>query len=137
MRPTSRAISIAVSVAVLGVGAQQTAPSQSPASRVAALAAAKDTLQELSDSIEALSGSVSQAVVQVFSTGYTLSEEDGDSNTTNTGLVTKQHSSGSGVVLSPDGYIVTNNHVVKNARRIRIQLASAPDEPAATDSSAL
>jgi serine protease Do len=43
-------------------------------------------------------------------------------------LVTKQRSSGSGVVLSPDGYIVTNNHVVRNARRIRVQLASLPDE---------
>ncbi len=137
MGPTVRAVSIAVSVAVFGLGAQQTAPSSNPASRVAALAAAKDTLHELSDSIEALSGSVSQAVVQVFSTGYTLSEEEGDSNTTNTGLVTKQHSSGSGVILSSDGYIVTNNHVVKNARRIRIQLASVPDEPGASDSTAL
>jgi serine protease Do len=137
MTPTARAISIAVSVAVFELSAQQTAQSPPPASRVAALAAAKDTLHELSNSIEALSSSVSQAVVQVFSTGYTLSEEDGDSETTNTGLVTKQHSSGSGVVLSADGYIVTNNHVVKNARRIRIQLASAPDEPGATESSAL
>jgi serine protease Do len=138
MRPTARAISIAVSVAVFGVGAQQSASPQSAgASRVAALAAARDTLHELSDSIEALSGSVSQAVVQVFSTGYTVSEEDGDSDTTNTGLVTKQHSSGSGVVLSSDGYIVTNNHVVKNARRIRIQLASVPDEPGTSDSATL
>lgn len=30
---------------------------------------------------------------------------------------------GSGVVISPDGYIVTNAHVVQNARRIRIVLA--------------
>jgi serine protease Do len=32
------------------------------------------------------------------------------------------------VILGADGYILTNNHVVKNARRVRIQLASTPDD---------
>jgi serine protease Do len=98
-------------------------------SRVAALAASKDSLHQLSDSIEALSQTVSPAVVQVFSTGYALADEEteaGDASAT--GLVTKQRSSGSGVVLSADGFIVTNNHVVRNARRVRVQLASPPDE---------
>jgi serine protease Do len=97
--------------------------------RVAALAASKDSLHQLSESIEALSQTVSPAVVQVFSTGYALADEEaeaGDASTT--GLVTKQRSSGSGVVLSADGFIVTNNHVVRNARRVRVQLASPPDE---------
>ncbi|SFT90982.1 Do/DeqQ family serine protease [Algoriphagus locisalis] len=31
-------------------------------------------------------------------------------------------SSGSGVIISPDGYIVTNNHVVENANRLEISL---------------
>lgn len=31
-------------------------------------------------------------------------------------------SSGSGVIISPDGYIVTNNHVVENASRLEISL---------------
>lgn len=31
-------------------------------------------------------------------------------------------SSGSGVIISPDGYIVTNNHVVENATRLEISL---------------
>jgi len=31
--------------------------------------------------------------------------------------------------LTGDGYIVTNNHVVRNARRIRVQVASPPDLP--------
>src|SRR5690606_33502959 len=30
--------------------------------------------------------------------------------------------SGSGVILTPDGYIVTNNHVVENADKIEVQL---------------
>jgi serine protease Do len=98
-------------------------------SRVAALAGSKDSLHQLSDSVEALSEQVSPAVVQIFSTSYTLGEEDSEnSDAANTGLVVKQHSTGSGVILSADGYIVTNNHVVRDARRVRVQLASLPDE---------
>jgi len=34
----------------------------------------------------------------------------------------QQQASGSGVILTPDGYIVTNNHVVENADKIEVQL---------------
>ena len=34
----------------------------------------------------------------------------------------KQHSLGSGVIISKDGYIITNNHVVKNADEIMVTL---------------
>ena len=33
-----------------------------------------------------------------------------------------EHGLGSGVIISPDGYIVTNNHVVKDATDIRVRL---------------
>lgn len=33
-----------------------------------------------------------------------------------------EHGVGSGIIISPDGYIVTNNHVVKNATDIRVTL---------------
>jgi serine protease Do len=61
-------------------------------------------------------------VVQVFSTGYALADEESASSPTTAGLVTKQRSSGSGVIVDPAGYIVTNNHVIQNARRVRVQL---------------
>lgn len=126
MRQTVQVL-LAIPLASLLLVAQQPAPA--PAGRVAALSGSRDSLHELSDSIEALSHSVSLAVVQVFSTGYAVSDEESGGDATTTGLVTKQRSSGSGVVLSADGYIVTNNHVVRNARRIRVQLASSPDSP--------
>jgi len=88
--------------------------------------AAQPTLRSLSDSIETLSHKASRAVVQVFSSGYALADEESESGT-RTGLVTKQRSSGSGVIIDPAGYIVTNNHVVQNARRVRVQLSSAPE----------
>src|ERR1700761_7513488 len=128
MRQTARAL-LAIPLAAFTLPAQQSDETQS--ARVAALAASKDSLHALSDSIELLSHTVSLAVVQVFSTGYALADEEEAGDTTTAGLVTKQRSSGSGVVLSADGYIVTNNHVVRNARRIRVQLASLPDESAA------
>lgn len=38
------------------------------------------------------------------------------------GLSQKQQASGSGVILSADGYIVTNNHVIDNADKIEVVL---------------
>jgi serine protease Do len=43
-------------------------------------------------------------------------------------LISKQRSSGSGVLLSADGYIVTNGHVVQGARRVQVQLSYALDK---------
>jgi serine protease Do len=79
-------------------------------------------LRELSSSFETLAARVRPAVVQIFSTGYATPQENTDG--ANTGSVlTRQTSTGSGVILSADGYIVTNNHVVQGARKIEVKLA--------------
>jgi len=90
------------------VGAAQTAP---PAS-----------LHQLSASFEELAARVRPAVVQIFSTGYAKPQEGGDEASSNMALLSKQVSTGSGVILTSDGYIVTNNHVVENARKIEVKL---------------
>ena len=79
-------------------------------------------LRELSASFEELAARVRPAVVQIISTGYARAEENGDSS--NAALLSKQTSTGSGVILTADGYIVTNNHVVDNARKIDVKLAT-------------
>ena len=40
------------------------------------------------------------------------------------GPVYKQEGTGSGVIISPDGYIVTNNHVIKDASELEVTLSN-------------
>ena len=64
-----------------------------------------DALRDLSLSLETLARRAGNAVVQIFSSGYAFSDQ-GDGG--NASLLSRQRSSGSGVILSADGYIVTN-----------------------------
>jgi serine protease Do len=101
--------------------------SQTPAPATAAPAKLPDTLHDLSEALQVLSHRVGRAVVQIFSTGYAISDEGDDG--TNTAMITRQKATGSGVIVSADGYIVTNRHVVANARHIRVRIAAVPGVP--------
>ena len=76
-------------------------------------------LRDLSRTLETLSETVRPAVVQIFATGYAA----GQGVVASTGaLLSRQQGSGSGVILDPRGYVVTNAHVVANASRIQVEL---------------
>jgi serine protease Do len=81
------------------------------------------SLGELSISLESLVNRVRPAVVQIFSTGYVTASDTDSSNTA--ALLSQQRSTGSGILLSDDGFIVTNAHVVRGARRIQVRLSVA------------
>jgi serine protease Do len=81
-------------------------------------------LADLSRSLQELAAKVSPSVVQIFVTGYPSAAEENQSTSIEPQL---ERSSGSGVIVDPDGYIVTNTHVVENATRIEVEL---PPDPA-------
>ena len=79
---------------------------------------------ELNGALEELAAKVSPAVVQVLVTGYApLREED----RSQTAFIVRQHAVGSGVIVDPNGYIMTNAHVVEGAQRIRVALPLGGD----------
>lgn len=85
-----------------------------------------DVLKQLSSSLEEVAQHSGRAVVQIFVRSYVT----GDSETSNGELLTAQNSSGSGIILTPDGYILTNAHVVKGAHSLKVQLNTATEAEA-------
>jgi serine protease Do len=76
-------------------------------------------LQQLNSAIEQLTARISPAVVQILVTGYGARE---GSSRGQTAVITREQVIGSGVIVDPDGYIVTNAHVVESAQRIHVAL---------------
>jgi serine protease Do len=77
------------------------------------------TLGQFSQSLQDLADRVSPAVVQIFVVGYAPPD---DEESRAGAEPTLERSSGSGVIVDPDGYIVTNAHVVENATRLEVEL---------------
>src|SRR5579862_2689179 len=91
-----------------------------------------DALHQLNDSVEALVQRVSPSVVQVLVSGYS-STEDTDQGQMSV-VIGKQRTIGSGVIVDPEGYIVTNAHVVKGAEKIEVIVPPAPGPKNAAES---
>src|SRR5579863_6449181 len=94
-------------------------------------APAPDALHQLNDSVEALVKRVSPSVVQILVSGYS-STEDTDQGQMSV-VIGKQRTIGSGVIVDPEGYIVTNAHVVKGAEKIAVIVPPAAVAPGAQD----
>jgi serine protease Do len=76
-------------------------------------------LRELNGNMEALVDRVSPAVVQISVSGYGLMKSKDQKGVS---LVGRQTSIGSGIIAEPDGYIMTNAHVIEGAEQIRVTL---------------
>jgi serine protease Do len=82
-----------------------------------------DLLSQFSDALDALTLRVSPSVVQIQVTGF---QAVNDGNPNNASVVARSRILGSGVIVDPDGYIITNAHVVRGAQRVRVFLTAAP-----------
>src|SRR5579864_8490575 len=94
---------------------------------------ATDPLHQLNSSVETLVKKISPSVVQIAVTGYGTVEENSRGNADIT--IGRQRVIGSGFVIDPAGFIVTNAHVVKGAEHIQVILP--PDQGDSTPSSFL
>lgn len=74
-------------------------------------------LREFDSSLEQVVSKVSPAVVQILVSGYGPAETHGHPDTAR---IVRQHAIGSGAIVDPDGYIITNAHVVQGAQRVRV-----------------
>ena len=117
-----RRSALAVALICSSLTAQQaphTTAAQSAGTKAARPNTARlDALRELSSAFEEISQRTGRAVVQIFVRSYTTAE----GTQSGSDILTAENSSGSGIIMSPDGYILTNAHVVKNAHSIRVQL---------------
>jgi serine protease Do len=127
-----QSVHLAVALYLPLVAVAQSKPATSSKRVPAETEARIQALRGFSDSIEALAGKVRKSVVQIDTVGYGITS---DSERQNAQFFTQERSTGSGVILSPGGLIMTNAHVVSNARKIRVRLIGLEHEERLNDSS--
>jgi len=84
-----------------------------------------DVLHQFNNAVRKLVSQITPSVVQVLATGYGPVE----SSSGNTGvMVGMQQKIGSGVIIDPNGYIVTNAHVIGGAQHVRVLVPTVTNE---------
>ena len=79
-------------------------------------------LRDFDSSVQEVAQRVSPAVVQILVSGLGASRRQVE------GVLERQRGIGSGVIIDPNGYIITNAHVVAGAQRIRVVLSRVATE---------
>jgi serine protease Do len=111
-RALPHALFVIVAIAALAAAPAAQAPSATKRAQ---------SLGEFSRSLQDLAEAVSPCVVQIFVTGYAPPEEKYERMSE----PSVERSSASGVIVDPEGYIMTNAHVVENATRLEVELPFA------------
>ncbi len=88
-------------------------------------APARSPLRLLSEHFESLAAGTDHSVVQIVTRGYAPASEGGAP------MLQAQRGSGSGVIIDPAGYIITNAHVVGAMRRVQVLLPQAAEKTVA------
>ena len=119
MKSSSRQPSRFVRVSALfwlSLVAASTAFAQQPVPR----ATQPDPLVRMNESIDALTKKVWPSVVQIMVSSYGPQREGPQGSASV--VIGRQEATGSGFVIDPEGYIMTNAHVVNGATRVQIVL---------------
>ena len=90
-----------------------------------------DALHQFNSAVRKLVSQITPSVVQVLATGYGPVESSSGNTSV---LVGMQQKIGSGVIIDPNGYIVTNAHVIGGAQHVRVLVPTvasteSTDEP--------
>ena len=109
---------VAMLVSLAGHGQDRASGSSRPAAT-----SKQPILEQYDHAIDTVAERAMQSVVQIEVTGFGTPENA--QGKTDDQTLERQRSTGSGVIVDPNGYIVTNNHVVQGALRIRVILGPA------------
>ena len=118
--PTSLASGLLITVLAAPAAYAQRGAAPPPAAQ----APATDALAQMNQAVDALTKKVWPSVVQILVSSYGARGEGTRSDTTNV-VVGRQQSVGSGFVIDPEGYIITNAHVVEGAERVQVVVPPA------------
>lgn len=97
-----------------------TASAQTPATP----SARNGILRQMDEAVDDVAERVLPAVVQISVSGFGPSHQRSESET----VLERQSGIGSGVIVDPDGYVMTNAHVVAGAQRIQVVMRSVTSE---------
>jgi serine protease Do len=100
---------------VLSLHGQTETPNQNPSKPSSPI------LQMYDQALDQIAERAMRTVVEINVTSYGVPEDgqEGDSQS-----LRRERALGSGVIVDSDGYIITNNHVVAGALRIRVTIVT-------------
>ena len=119
MRRLSTAMT-ALLVVVLSMTPAWGQKSSPPAGAAPSSSTGPNILAEYDRALNRVAERAMLSVVEIDVSGYGPPEKASDSQ-----IIERQRGVGSGVIVDPSGFIVTNNHVVAGAQRIRVVLSPA------------
>ena len=103
---------------------------EAPQTATTASGSAVRELSGLNDELQTLAARISPSVVKIEVSGLTAVH---DLNSPTVSLVARESSIGSGIIVSSDGLILTNAHVVEHATSVQVTVYDHPDQPSARE----